>query len=732
MAPPVPAPASKAATRQQALVDQKQSQGATSSSAKPGKTAAEAIKDDKEVSSRVDAAGIHINNSLKLINNSLQLATVFKSDLENIRTLVTCSICDQLLYEPWTLGCGHTYCYSVRPTFGRPSDFVLTRSQCLCNWFIPNKRKKSCPECRTRVKQIPAPNYLVKQMIEVFTKRSELMPSDESIDQHTQKRAEEIAEVDRDRNAPAGLFKGAFPANGGQGHLFRDEQDGVWRCPGCHHEHEGGPNCQHCGYEMEEDDFAYDMYDDMDDEDEGLELDEELELELEADLDIPDRYFDVHLQHAHGRHRHFYHHNHYEASNSDNSDMESEEDDEDSGSLHEFVAPDSEDDHPAPQRVRLNNPANQPITISDDEESDEGGAVSNRMPRRRARAQFSPTPSVVEVTDNGTNGSEAGDQHSEAELLRDAGWSPLDQGNESEAEEHVPYREYRFRDYTSSDQGQSEDDSDTETMVGNGGSDDEEDRSREQLSETPTYGGPPYIPHEHHYESLDEDGDGDDDDSEAGFSSVYDRDGDTEMSVSPRANRGVSVDIEGYDYAYGDHMSASPSTHRSDSTDADGYGEEADYPDEPRSASSAPPVTDDEPDPYENPYQMYGDLGVANDIRINEVDGDSDDDEPLPARRRRRFNQVQVQQEYDPRISRMFADHQQSLRGDQAPARMVTLAGLSEDARRIEPRNRSTAYRHQPQRRVDPLRSSRSPSANRVVASSSRTSRPPRQYHFRG
>jgi len=77
-------------------------------------------------------------------------------------------------------------------------------------------------------------------MVEMFTKRGELMPSDESIDQHTQKRAEEIAEVDRDRNGATGLFKGVFPNNGGQGRVFRDEQDGVWRCPGCHHEHEGG------------------------------------------------------------------------------------------------------------------------------------------------------------------------------------------------------------------------------------------------------------------------------------------------------------------------------------------------------------------------------------------------------------------------------------------------------------------------------------------------------------
>ncbi len=42
-----------------------------------------------------------------------QLATVFRSDLTNVRNLITCSICDQLLYEPWTLACGHTYCYTV-------------------------------------------------------------------------------------------------------------------------------------------------------------------------------------------------------------------------------------------------------------------------------------------------------------------------------------------------------------------------------------------------------------------------------------------------------------------------------------------------------------------------------------------------------------------------------------------------------------------------------------------
>jgi len=265
-------------------------------------------------------------------------------------------------------------------------------------------------------------------------------------------------------------------------------------------------------------------------------------------------------------------------------------------------------------------------------------------------------------------------------------------------------------------------------MVGNGDSGGDEDRSREDYSETPTYDGPPYIPHEHvpdDYESLDEDAD--DDDSEAGLSSVYDRDGDTEMSASPRASRSVSVNT-------------------------DSHGEQADYPgdpDESRSERSVSRVVDDRPNPYEadewgniggglnNPYQAeWGNIGGSNQAHDIEDEEESDDSPRPPPRRRQpnRFNQeVQVQQQYDPRISRMFADHQQSLRGAHDSGRMVTLAGLSEEARRYESRNRRmTAYRNQPSRRNDPLRSSRSPSANRVIASSSRNSRPPRQYMARG
>jgi hypothetical protein len=62
------------------------------------------------------------------------------------------------------------------------------------------------------------------------------MPSDETIEQHQKRRLEEAQEVERDRNSQAGLFRGAFLR---RRELILDEQDGVFRCPGCLQEYEG-------------------------------------------------------------------------------------------------------------------------------------------------------------------------------------------------------------------------------------------------------------------------------------------------------------------------------------------------------------------------------------------------------------------------------------------------------------------------------------------------------------
>lgn len=79
---------------------------------------------------------------------STPLLSTFQKHVEDMRSLVLCKICIKPLYEPYILGCGHTYCYT-----------------CLANWFggATNRRKrKNCPDCRAHVSVQPSPNYLVR------------------------------------------------------------------------------------------------------------------------------------------------------------------------------------------------------------------------------------------------------------------------------------------------------------------------------------------------------------------------------------------------------------------------------------------------------------------------------------------------------------------------------------------------------------------------------------------
>lgn len=133
---------------------------------------------------------------------------------------------------------------------------------------------------------------------QVFTKRIELMPADESIEQHATRRAEEISTVEQDRGGEKGLFKGLFSERRVQ--WMRDEADeGVLRCPGCGHEHIAGPICQNCGIGLEDEDGFSDMDDhDLDDLDS---LEQDLD-DLEGDLD-DEIGAEFHHHHHHHDHR---------------------------------------------------------------------------------------------------------------------------------------------------------------------------------------------------------------------------------------------------------------------------------------------------------------------------------------------------------------------------------------------------------------------------------------------
>lgn len=58
--------------------------------------------------------------------NLAQQLKALRSDFDSLRSHLTCKICDRLLYQPYTIACGHTYCYSVSATALRLLYWMLT------------------------------------------------------------------------------------------------------------------------------------------------------------------------------------------------------------------------------------------------------------------------------------------------------------------------------------------------------------------------------------------------------------------------------------------------------------------------------------------------------------------------------------------------------------------------------------------------------------------------------
>lgn len=85
------------------------------------------------------------SSSPKAYNASVDLLHILEKSIDDIRGLVTCRICVRPMYEPYTIACGHTFCYS-----------------CLAQWFSTHHHNKTCPDCRTEVIHRPAPAYIVR------------------------------------------------------------------------------------------------------------------------------------------------------------------------------------------------------------------------------------------------------------------------------------------------------------------------------------------------------------------------------------------------------------------------------------------------------------------------------------------------------------------------------------------------------------------------------------------
>lgn len=175
-------------------------------------------------------------------------------DLDAMRGLITCKICQRFLSEPYGLACGHTYCYV-----------------CLDAWLVA-QRKRTCPDCRASIKHEPVPSYLIREMTRVFAYRAELLPDGETVEEHDEYIREAVAKVAGDKQN-GGLFRGLFQNERMRWMPLHDPGDQVDRCPNCHWELEEGV-CGSCGLHIgDEDGFGDDTGSSESDSDNELDND---------------------------------------------------------------------------------------------------------------------------------------------------------------------------------------------------------------------------------------------------------------------------------------------------------------------------------------------------------------------------------------------------------------------------------------------------------------------------
>ncbi|KAF3248758.1 E3 ubiquitin ligase [Orbilia oligospora] len=207
-----------------------------------------------------------------------------QTDLAKLQKCATCVVCQDLLFEPYSLGCGHVFCYS-----------------CLRDWF---RQKRTCPECRARVRHQPAPAYLIRDMIDTFVQRTILQSPHEEGETLKQQKEEALRMVEADKSDPRGLFGGMFARRSDLQPIY-DPADGVARCPDCNWEIEGRV-CASCGRRFhnsempDADSDASDASEFSEEDDDDSELDEdedsvqgsEASVRMDDDMDDEEDYHD--------------------------------------------------------------------------------------------------------------------------------------------------------------------------------------------------------------------------------------------------------------------------------------------------------------------------------------------------------------------------------------------------------------------------------------------------------
>lgn len=205
-----------------------------------------------------------ISQLTKELAETGELLAAHQSVLNNISQALTCQICLDVMYKPYALApCGHVACYD-----------------CLVQWFnappADNRpavpaivRKKTCPHCRSVVRDRPAEIWTIKNLAHLIGKSGLA-----NVPPHL----EVQANVDRPTDADpwSGIFRksvhgflpwlladdaDAEPRRGEDVGMLDTEDGGIYRCLDCMHEIWDGV-CTSCGRRYSGHDGGEDWSDD--------------------------------------------------------------------------------------------------------------------------------------------------------------------------------------------------------------------------------------------------------------------------------------------------------------------------------------------------------------------------------------------------------------------------------------------------------------------------------------
>ncbi|KAI0357007.1 hypothetical protein OH77DRAFT_1423290 [Trametes cingulata] len=174
------------------------------------------------------------------------LVAQHESLLSSFQQSLSCQICLDLMHKPFALApCGHSACYDCLVNWFKAPPPDVPAHDVLPVWL----RKKTCPHCRTVVKERPIEIWTIKEMVASLVKSGlaqALLPPPAPADALAN--ADPWSGIFRPANRNNGVFPGGQPPELLQQLMgLRDEEDGgIYRCIDCHHEIWDGA-CSQCG-----------------------------------------------------------------------------------------------------------------------------------------------------------------------------------------------------------------------------------------------------------------------------------------------------------------------------------------------------------------------------------------------------------------------------------------------------------------------------------------------------